>query len=289
MLSARCRNRGPQKKTGMVDPKYWMAEHFEYRKSQMWSWIDKPGATHPPTPFPHCQVYINHDYRFIWVKGYKVGGTAMRGSLGWLCDDSWWVPQDADLSHCSTPLWKNSSLTAQQAQEWWREYFVFGVVRNPLARFSSGYEYISQRMPENCTVPGMPAACRDPYVFAKTCRATACCNNSTVDHHVRHFGDQARCLFSQSDAPAVDFIAETENLDDDLEAIVNIINERRPEIMPPLVVTSSYGNPGPGAQSKKPGERARERVSALREDPDCVPELVRMYRNDYVTLGYGDT
>eukprot|EP00803_Ostreobium_quekettii_P004917 evm.model.scf_615.5 EVM.evm.TU.scf_615.5 scf_615:47569-48084(+) len=136
---------------------------------------------------------------------------------------------------------------------------------------------------------GMPAACRDPYVFAKTCRATACCNNSTVDHHVRHFGDQARCLFSQSDAPAVDFIAETENLDDDLEAIVNIINERRPEIMPPLVVTSSYGNPGPGAQSKKPGERARERVSALREDPDCVPELVRMYRNDYVTLGYGDT
>ena len=29
-------------------------------------------VSHAPTPYPHCQVYVNHHYKFIWIKGHKV-------------------------------------------------------------------------------------------------------------------------------------------------------------------------------------------------------------------------
>lgn len=48
--------------------------------------------THPPVALGEnsgegCQILINHHYRFIWIKGYKVGGTSARASLGNICDD----------------------------------------------------------------------------------------------------------------------------------------------------------------------------------------------------------
>lgn len=60
----------------------------------------------------------------------------MRGPLGWLCGDGWRVPKEANFTYCSKPLF-NSNKTTSSIKNWWKEYFVFGVVRNPYTRFAS--------------------------------------------------------------------------------------------------------------------------------------------------------
>lgn len=94
-------------------------------------------VSHAPTPFPHCQVYINHHYKFIWIKGHKVASTAMRKPLGSLCGDKWKVGPNVSYEYCSEPLFRDKKVTVAEIRQWWKEYFVFGIVRNPYTRFAS--------------------------------------------------------------------------------------------------------------------------------------------------------
>lgn len=94
-------------------------------------------GSHAPTPFPYCQVYINHHYKFIWIKGHKVASTAMRKPLGSLCGDNWKADANTSYEYCSEPLFLNNSTSISTIKKWWEEYFVFGIVRNPYTRFAS--------------------------------------------------------------------------------------------------------------------------------------------------------
>lgn len=69
--------------------------------------------------------------------------------------------------------------------------------------------------------------CRDLYLHAKICHSRHCCFDGADQHHYRHFTDQATCLFTDTLLPAVDFIAEVENLDEDFDTIIDEINKRR--------------------------------------------------------------
>lgn len=209
----------------------------------------------------------------------------MRGSLGWLCDDNWWVPKDADFSHCASRMFDNSNVSLADATRQWQDYFVFGVIRNPFARFASAYEYISERMPEGCPVPDLHRTCRDPFLLAKTCRLTGCCGESTIAHHVRHFIDQSSCLYTDDGEPAVDFIAETENLNEDLQTIVDVINHRRDQHLPPLEVKEGFSNVNPKAEGQL-SKRPRHFAELFESDDGCIVELLRIYRKDFMLLGY---
>jgi len=66
-----------------------------------------------------------------------VGGTALREPLGWVCGDKFAIDGlDVDNTYCGVSLFANA--TYDQVVAWWKEYFVFDIIRNPYMRFASG-------------------------------------------------------------------------------------------------------------------------------------------------------
>lgn len=300
MLAQGAGNRGFLEKAGIVNPLYWEDTYKQDRGQAFAHWLNATkshadwsqgvDSMHPPTPFPHCQVYVNHHYKYIWIKGHKVGSTAMRGSLAWLCDDHWHVPNDANFSLCAKPYFgaaQRSSL--EEIQAVWGEYFVFGVVRNPFVRFASAYEYISDRLSKRCRNPWFNETCLDPYMHAKACRLHNCCPWGGVRHHTRHFTDQSTCLFTDEGLPAVDFIGEMEQLEEDMETILDVINSRRDPGLPPLEQKTYFSNINPDFKNPNTTRMGLvpERYVKLFEKSDfCIFSLLRIFEKDFTLLDY---
>lgn len=284
LLNANSSHAGFQKKQGMVPPEFFLKTSLASRKESFNEWVDQyvfhPGFSHPPTPFPYCQVYINHIYKFIWIKGHKVASTSMRKPLGWLCEDHWRVPKGANFTYCSQPLFNDPNAKAEQIEKWWKEYFVFAVVRNPFTRFSSAHEYISPMLPSKCDSPVFSETCKDIYLQSKTCWRQHCCPNSTAIHHIRHIADQSSCMLTRDLSFAVDFIGEMENLDTDLQVILDTINNRKDPSLPLLPVSST---PHANMHNSRESNYIRNLFLGSKE---CVLTLLNQYKKDFALLGY---
>lgn len=298
MLAEGSGMRGFQQKAGLVNPKYW-EDSFRPERVRAFSdwlnttqshpdWSEGAYSMHPPTPFPHCQVYVNHHYKYIWIKGHKVGSTAMRGTLGWLCDDHWRVPKQANFSFCAKPYFAPAQRSSMEdIERVWRDYFVFGVVRNPFTRFASGYEYISDRLSKSCRKPFFNETCLDPYKHAKTCKFEHCCPWGSIRHHIRHFTDQSTCLFTDDGLPAVDFIAETEQLQDDTDIILDVINSRRDDDLPPLEQKEFFSNINPDLKNGSTTRVVPEKYVKLYAESDfCIFSLLSIFAKDFRLLDY---
>lgn len=83
-------------KSGMPPGIHVLYNMAELRVKEYFKWLRNVVAhgdrTHPPIALGEnsgegCQILINHHYKFIWIKGYKVGGTSARASLGNICGD----------------------------------------------------------------------------------------------------------------------------------------------------------------------------------------------------------
>jgi len=61
----------------------------------------------------------------------------MRKPLGSLCGDKWKVGPNVSYEYCSEPLFRDKKVAVAEIRQWWKEYFVFGIVRNPYTRFAS--------------------------------------------------------------------------------------------------------------------------------------------------------
>lgn len=289
MLTAESNRRGFLHKTGMVPQDYFLRKSYYDRQGKFRMWLqkyaDNPGFSHPPTPFPHCQVYINHHYKFIWIKGHKVASTSMRGPLGWLCGDGWKVPEDANWEYCSEPLFKNK-VNEEDLRKWWKEYFVFGVIRNPFTRFSSGHEYISKLMPKKCRRPSFAETCKDPYLHARICKKDNCCKEATIVHHVRHLADQSTCMFDENHRPAVDFIGQVETLDEDFDTILRTINNRRDPSLPMLTRSTHASQVNARNKTSEGSSKKNYAVDLFLENDECVLSLMKQYQKDFLLLGY---
>ena len=299
---------GPQEKAGMVPEVYWKRDKSNVRKELFESWlfryIHHNLLVHPIVPYPTCQVYINHEYKFIWIKGHKVGSTALREPLGWLCDDHWKIPPDAKFDHCSHAMWRQS-ITTEDAVKYWREYFVFGVMRNPYDRFASAFEYIrasasSGACEKEIQKLSFENVCQDPYLHTLHCALGQCWCST---HHFRHFMPQTPCLLTESLLPAVDYLADISTLDADLEWILENINARRDKSLPALELNkerftrvNAHGNGTSAAKQLLLEEEDHvvptkgqppEYVQQLyRENPQCLERVGHFFHQDFVLLGY---
>lgn len=294
---------GFQNKAGIVPELYWREDTKDLRSvffdKWLFQYIHHRLIVQPSLPFPHCQVYINHDYKFIWIKGHKVGSTAWRGPLGWLCDDHWKIPENASFDHCSLPLGQQS-VTSEEVRKYWREYFVFGAVRNPYDRFASAYEYIkSHAATKGCESelrkPPFKEVCEDPYLFAVICKLSFCW---CTEHHFRHFMPQAPCLLTESLLPAVDYLADVATLDSDLETIIGNINARRDKSMPPLEL-SKHGILNSHEEATNQSRHlldiepltethpAPEYIQDLYDqNPTCLDSVSQYFHQDFLLFGY---
>jgi hypothetical protein len=95
-------------------------------------------ARHPPTPFPGCHVFVNHAYRFIYIRSPKSASTSIVDVLG-ECGNT------RTAAHLAPSCMKHSwegALSVEEIERVWKDYFVFGFVRNPWKRAYSLYKYL---------------------------------------------------------------------------------------------------------------------------------------------------
>jgi len=89
---------GYVKKSGMADVLAWSqkSQYALARKAVFEQWrrdndsvaVLQPGpvscasARHPPVPFPHCQIFVNHNYKIAYIRSPKSSSTSIMDWLG---------------------------------------------------------------------------------------------------------------------------------------------------------------------------------------------------------------
>ena len=270
----------------LLSPIQWRPEYKRRRNEEMSVWFSYPHKKRvgclerqPPLHYPGCDVVINHHYRYIWIKGTRVGSTAIREPLGWICDDDWLVPESANRTLCAEELHADESISLELAQQYWNEYFVFSFVRNPYARFASSYAYVDSLMGDCPRLVNFGKLCDSPFLMAKTCSILGCCWSGAVTHHLRHVMEQNRCLFTDNGQLAVDFIGEMENLQQDLQIVLDELNRKKPSHLPKLVILEEV----------LPRINAHEDhyiTDLFLHNSTCLERIERNYWLDFQRLGY---
>ena len=280
-LSLRPTFRGFQNKTDILNPVNWRPEFKKLREDKAVDWaVSRIKHTRefceiaqPPLQFPGCLVHINHAYRFIWIKGKKVGGTTIREPLGWICGDHWRTPEHINMEFCSERWHKNETTSMEEARQYWKDYFVFAFIRNPYSRYSSSYTYINGFMRKEKRIP-FGQACRQPFLQALLPRSKA-----LFAHNVHHIMEQSSCLFTQEGMPAVDFIGETERLSEDLQTVMDEINKRKNPDLPDLEMPEHL-------KSENANKHQDYALPLYAKHPACLRQVEKHFWIDFERLGY---
>lgn len=285
-LQKRAAIAGFHNKSGVLAPEQWRPEFKKKRNEEVSVWFSFPhkrrsgcAAAQPPFQLPGCVVLINHHYKFIWIKGKRVGGTVIREPLGWVCKDNWKVPSDANKTYCSDYLHDNTEISLEEVQEYWNEYFVFAFVRNPYARFASSYSYVDSLMGSCPKLVNFGKLCDSPFLMVKLCNILGCCWSGAVTHHLHHAMEQNSCLFTSNGQIAVDFIGEMESLEDDLRIVLDEINKRKAPHLPDLVI-KEHVLPKINAQGD------HYIAELFMSNTTCLERIEQNYWMDFERLGY---
>eukprot|EP00210_Caulerpa_lentillifera_P004372 g4170.t1 len=263
-----------------ISPDAFSARNHLYER---WMERCKQGrcSDHLDLAFPKCKAFINHHYKFIWMRWTKVGGTALREPLGWICGDKFLLNGlKVNDEYCSVHLFTNATET--QVIKWWKEYFVFSIIRNPYTRFASGEQYIAPKVKDLCNKTfSFSEVCRSPYEHTHYCLNNECCSRD-VEHHFLHMAPQSQCLFDTNLNPVVDYFGDTETLEEDTHTIVSEINRRRDPSLPPLKATIEKRNTHP----RQPTSGNSYTVDLYKNNEQCLESVGEFFGRDFKLLGY---
>ncbi|KAL4437374.1 hypothetical protein ABPG75_004513 [Micractinium tetrahymenae] len=206
----------------------------------------------------HALNTVNHAYRFIFVRHPKCASSALLHHFT-LCSER------RATKSCLEPWNGNPASSVANASEaaihaMWQDYFVFTVVRNPLARAVSAYKFVLSATvaDEECADRmDWDGFCGDPLLAGELCRRKPQCCPFGPLFAWSHVIDQARCMTTLGGGLAVDYVARMEAIDEDVPQLFAEINARRPAGLPPLevppsikqVLPSSTGGSGGGGSS----------------------------------------
>lgn len=285
-LDTRAKIAGFHNKSGILSPIQWRPEFTEKRNVDVSVWFAQPrkersgcSRAQPPYQFPGCTVLINHHYKYIWIKGKRVGGTTIREPLGWICNDGWRVPPNADKSYCSKSLSEDQEVSLTDVEKYWDEYFVFSFIRNPYARFASTFTFVDGLMGGCPRLVDFGKLCDSPFLLTKLCTLLGCCWAGAIKHHMHHAMEQNSCLFTEDGQVAVDFIGETESLESDLRIIIAEINKRKPSNLPDLDIHEDF-------LPKINSQGDHYIVDLFLGNATCLSHIEENYLADFRRLGY---
>ncbi|KAF8062111.1 hypothetical protein HT031_004371 [Scenedesmus sp. PABB004] len=245
-------------KAGVTDPRAWLGAHSDARLDAFISWrvnrtaAGGPGPAtadsytcaapdHPPLPFPGCHVFVNHKYKYIYVRSPKAASTSIVNVLG-ECNNRATAGHNASSCMVLHFYWNATELDLQSLSATWKEYFVFGFVRNPWRRAYSLYKYLHSngcmhddklRDPA-CHVP-WASFCADPWAAAEALHDRGCIKRSK-SYLYFHMTDQAHCMRTAGGDWAVDFVGRVDEPNEDWAEVVRELNARRDPSVPELPV-----------------------------------------------------
>jgi hypothetical protein len=298
-------------KAGHLDLRMWHANYSSWRKDSFREWRDITKAnpshrTHPdpssgllfadaPPVNPGCQVFINHKYKFIYLRLAKTASTSLFDYFG-ACSSN---EQNNRNSHLPTCMQELKIRDIEQAQQLWQDYFVFAFIRNPWKRALSSYRMLMRYMArETVKKYSWKDYCADPASIGLTCATDTECSQKTPGFTWLHILAQHHCLLTEDGGFAADFVGRVENTEEDLRDLVVEINKRRlpsePEL--PLPNTLKNVNPRKCVQSvgledpayKGPQELFCETADFFDENEygPCIPQLAHYYKKDVDTFGF---
>ncbi|KAF8055655.1 hypothetical protein HT031_006677 [Scenedesmus sp. PABB004] len=218
-------------------------------------------SRHPPAPYHHCHVFVNHDYRVAYIRSPKSSSTSI---MNWMGQCRYNKTRNHNATTCMEYSWEKFH-SVSEVRALWGDYFVFGFVRNPWARayslwkdLSATNHFIHKHGPR-CALP-WAAFCADPWAGWDALHEGGC---GHVEPHYAywHMMDQARCMLTDSGDWAVDFLGRVEHGDEDWATVVAEMNaRRRPGV--PEVPFSSYGHVHKVDPGAPPRPRPARRLAA---------------------------
>eukprot|EP01026_Neomeris_dumetosa_P033688 TRINITY_DN26956_c0_g1_i3.p3 TRINITY_DN26956_c0_g1~~TRINITY_DN26956_c0_g1_i3.p3 ORF type:complete len:370 (-),score=27.79 TRINITY_DN26956_c0_g1_i3:1036-2145(-) len=184
----------------------------------------------PPISAP-CQVYVNHQHKFIFVKNTKVAGTSFFQYFGWICKEDGSPPGRKGLHKTCFQEATLENFPLEKASQIWQEYTVFATSRNPFIRAPSAYHYLQvlrdfKNKTENrdCSKPSFEQFSRYPFIVGLQSMQQNCTKDH--QHDFKHVEPQAQCLKTLQGLPAVDFVVSLENLNDEFKELTEILVEK---------------------------------------------------------------
>lgn len=279
---------GWQEKSAMLEPEKWLYKLTSTRETRVREWLSRSPGTEengddlqPPAQVFACNVHINHHYKFIWIRSTKTGGTSTKANIGWVCNDWYEAPKDADMSHCADRVWLDTELTVDAMKEHWREYFVFSIARNPYTRFVSSYKFINSLTPEPCPRHSFAEVCEEPFIHSRTTYRTGCQPDVRMWHDVEHMMEQTHCLFTKDGEIVVDYLGHTEDLTNSYRDISREVNRRlgrtdlRLNDTRPVTIKNTT--------SKNANQSA---ISLFEQNPQCLDTVKKYFASDLERLGF---
>ena len=213
------------------------------------------GSSVAPVVHPHkwCSIMWNDKYKLIYTKCTKTAGTTLVNYFSSCADNP--APEDRCLRFANL----TSPADIAHLLEVWDDYFVFSFSRNVLRRAISQYQYLTHFMDAACA-PSWADHCRDPYILGDICRQRGpsgklCCTQSP-EHQYTHASPQVNCFVDSSNQSALDWLGRVENFEEDLAALIGILNARKgvPQLPQQLPKKANY-NQSPCQQQQQAARR----------------------------------
>eukprot|EP01026_Neomeris_dumetosa_P079749 TRINITY_DN8740_c0_g1_i1.p1 TRINITY_DN8740_c0_g1~~TRINITY_DN8740_c0_g1_i1.p1 ORF type:complete len:361 (-),score=17.43 TRINITY_DN8740_c0_g1_i1:547-1629(-) len=270
---------GLQKKEETPHLLSWHPKYEDARQEAINEWMHFGGiGIQPPIQdrFP-CSAFVSHEYRFIFVKQLMTQSEEFFFKvLGGECNYDNGVKKEGFCVHRMTYL------REEEAEQVWKEYFVFTVVRNPWIRAMSTYQMLQRSGFLNATDKSCRTKretfCQHPYSIGATCESKPHCCEQHVDNIITTLHRQMTCLQSFDGRLTIDFIARTENLESDLNRAIDIINEEyRKSSVPKLRYL----------QEAQVIQEENESIESLgfHSNDRCIKDLAWHYQDDLNFLG----
>ncbi|KXZ55813.1 hypothetical protein GPECTOR_2g1364 [Gonium pectorale] len=192
-----------------------------------------------PAPMSYkCGVFVNHNYKLIFIRNRKAASTTVLDTFKVAC-------KSQSKLLCMRPY---DAAEMEKAgvthDEMWRTYYVVSSTRNPWARAASGYDYTQDRWPTKSGVCGavpFRQFCADPYLMGKMANLFRCGTQGSFRgddawaYDFYHVEPAHHCMTDASGLGlSVDYLIRYEHLHQDFAALIDIINARRDPKLPAI-------------------------------------------------------
>jgi hypothetical protein len=222
-------------------------------------------GTHLAMRSPYCHLWVNHEYKFIYIEQVAAGTQAIIDNFK-ICHTGGF-----NLPTCMESMDSHDNATAL-----WEDYYAFSFVRDPYTRIYEVYKSLMSRAAKKGCAVAWEIFCRDPDVVLDTSRSHPdCFEGNTTYTLARYLGDQSSCLLSLNHKFAADFVGKVEDFATDWPKLIEGINAHKMVHAP-----------------DKPNITTTDHVTAFRmstppgDSPHCQASIEELYALDSVMLHY---
>ncbi|EFJ39764.1 hypothetical protein VOLCADRAFT_108506 [Volvox carteri f. nagariensis] len=224
---------GEVKKSGPLPAERYDEKLFNQSAFRDWLLLKVVYRENVTVPAPmsyRCGVFVNHDYKLIFIRNRKAASTTVLDTFKTACK--------SQKVMCMKPFSEEEMEARGLTHDtMWNSYYVISSTRNPWARAASGYDYAQDRWPVKtgvCGVVPFRQFCTNPYLLGTMGNMFRCGaegsfrGDDSWAYDFYHVEPAHHCMTDASGAGlAVDFLIRYEHLHEDFTALVDIINERR--------------------------------------------------------------